>query len=127
MGFQKLKLPDCPNCGRSAVRVLESKKAQHGQRRRKECEECKHRFTTYEISSEAYAKHEHFLRLHQQLSRLICNSVADQVEGGAPEIKCLTCFHSINDNCSFDFPEYDTIDSFDCNHYAPKSHASPLA
>jgi hypothetical protein len=118
MGFQKLKLPDCPQCGKSAVRVLESKKAQHGQRRRKECEDCKHRFTTYEISSEAYAQYEHLLHLHQQLSKLMGTSVVDQIEDRLPEIKCLTCSHNINDNCSFDFPEYHTADSFDCNHYA---------
>jgi hypothetical protein len=125
MGFQKLKLPDCPRCGKSAVRVLESKKAQHGQRRRKECEKCNHRFTTYEIPSETYAKFEHFLYLHQQLSKLICDSVADQTEDKVPEIRCLTCSYNINDNCSFDFPEYDTAESFDCNHYDLKLH--PLA
>ncbi len=124
MGFQKLKLPDCPRCGKSAVRVLESKKAQHGQRRRKECEECNHRFTTYEIQSETYAKYEQFLYLHQQLSKLVCGSVVDQTENTGPEIKCPTCSYNINDSCSFDFPEYDTAESFDCNHYDLKSHPS---
>jgi hypothetical protein len=126
MGFQKLKLPDCPRCGKSAVRVLESKKAQHGQRRRKECEECKHRFTTYEIPSETYVKYEHFLYLHQQLSKLIRGSVVDQTQSKMPEIKCSTCSYNTNDNCSFDFPEYDTSESFDCNHYDSKSQASEV-
>ena len=124
MGFQKLKLPDCPRCGKSAVRVLESRKAQHGQRRRKQCEKCKHRFTTYEIPSETYVKYEHFLLLHQQLSELICGSVVDQTKGKMPEVKCLTCSYNINENCSFDFPEYNTAESFDCNHYNLKLHAT---
>jgi len=33
------------------------------------------------------------------------------------EPKCSSCNHNKGSMCSFDFPEYDTPDSFDCNHY----------
>ncbi len=40
----------CPNCGFSESRVVDSRAAEEGQviRRRRECEKCKNRFTTYE-------------------------------------------------------------------------------
>jgi len=40
----------CPICGAPSTRVIDSRPAEAGQsiRRRRECENCKHRFTTYE-------------------------------------------------------------------------------
>ena len=40
----------CPNCGATETRVIDSRPAENSQaiRRRRECEECAHRFTTYE-------------------------------------------------------------------------------
>ena len=40
----------CPKCSSNSIRVLESRSAEAGQsvRRRRECMECKFRFTTYE-------------------------------------------------------------------------------
>jgi transcriptional repressor NrdR len=40
----------CPFCGSSATRVVDSRPAEHGRaiRRRRECEDCSDRFTTYE-------------------------------------------------------------------------------
>ena len=40
----------CPKCGGNKSRVVDSRQAEEGNtiRRRRECEECQHRFTTYE-------------------------------------------------------------------------------
>ncbi|MEO0853585.1 MAG: transcriptional regulator NrdR [Cyanobacteria bacterium J06648_11] len=40
----------CPRCSSQTIRVLESRSAESGQsvRRRRECSDCKYRFTTYE-------------------------------------------------------------------------------
>lgn len=40
----------CPSCGASGTRVIDSRPAEAGSaiRRRRECEVCEHRFTTYE-------------------------------------------------------------------------------
>ncbi|NGP45015.1 transcriptional regulator NrdR [Bacillaceae bacterium SIJ1] len=40
----------CPNCGKNSSRVLDSRQADEGHsiRRRRECEECNYRFTTFE-------------------------------------------------------------------------------
>lgn len=37
----------CPHCGKT-TKVLESRESEHGLRRRRECEKCGKRFTTYE-------------------------------------------------------------------------------
>ena len=40
----------CPACGHSDSKVLDSRPTENGSiKRRRECEKCKHRFTTYEI------------------------------------------------------------------------------
>lgn len=43
----------CPNCGYEENRVIDSRplNKENGIRRRRECEECKYRFTTYEYVS----------------------------------------------------------------------------
>ncbi len=38
----------CPYCGQMATRVIDSRTAESGIRRRRECQECSERFTTYE-------------------------------------------------------------------------------
>lgn len=121
MAFQKLRLPDCPECGASAVRVLESKKAEHGQRRRKHCEACNYRFTTYEISSEHYSKYDHFLSMHQELCKIIGYVPGEAVNRQEPQEeqnKCMECSNNLGASCAFEFPEYNTLDSYDCNHYS---------
>lgn len=114
MAFQKLVQPDCPECGKPAVRVLESKKASHGQRRRKHCEACGYRFTTYEVSADFYNEAQQNMILVSKLHALLGgNALASQ----PVIIKCGDCLHNQGDNCAFGFPEHDTPDSFDCNHY----------
>jgi hypothetical protein len=34
------------------------------------------------------------------------------------EIKCDECMHNNGKRCAFDFPEYDTDESYDCNQYS---------
>lgn len=45
---------DCPNCGRMATKVIESRQKLDGTcRRRRQCE-CGHRFSTIEVSADKY-------------------------------------------------------------------------
>jgi hypothetical protein len=34
------------------------------------------------------------------------------------EIKCDECVHNNGKRCAFDFPEYGTDESYDCNQYS---------
>ena len=115
MGFQKQERGKCPSCNGLGVWTIESRKATHGQRRRKECSLCGHRFTTYEISSEDYAKYDHFLYMHEELCKRLGTFQAQPMM--QDKIKCTTCHYNNGYECSFDFPEYNTSDSSDCNHY----------
>ena len=47
-------LSNCTECGQPALKVLESRITAHYRRRRKACEACGAKFTTYEISREDY-------------------------------------------------------------------------
>jgi hypothetical protein len=114
MGFQKQILPECPQCKQPGLRVLESKKSPDGQRRRKACECCNYRFTTYEVSADFYNEAQQNLIVVSKLHALLGgNALASQ----PMIIKCGDCSYNQGDNCSFGFPEYNTPDSFDCNHY----------
>lgn len=46
----------CRECGCEESRVIESRPAPRGVRRRRVCDRCSHRFTTIEIASEEYAE-----------------------------------------------------------------------
>ena len=50
---------NCTECGQPALKVLESRITAHYRRRRKACEACGAKFTTYEISREDYQLLEH--------------------------------------------------------------------
>lgn len=114
MAFQKPILPDCPECKQPGLRVIESRKTADATRRRKKCECCGIRFTTYEVSADFYNEAQQNLILVSKLYALLSgNALASQ----PLIIKCSDCSHNQGDNCAFGFPEYDTTDSHDCNHY----------
>lgn len=114
MGFQKAILPECPQCKQNGLRVIESRKVSHGTYRRKKCDCCDFRSTTYEVSGDFYNEAQQNLVLVSKLHALLGgNALASQ----PVIIKCADCSHNQGDTCAFGFPEYDTPDSFDCNHY----------
>lgn len=114
MAFQKQLLPECPHCKQNGLRVIESRKADHGTRRRKQCECCEIRFTTYEVTADFYNEAQQNLILVSKLYALLSGKA---LVSQPVIIKCADCSHNQGDNCAFGFPEYDTPDSFDCNHY----------
>lgn len=114
MAFQKSILPQCPQCKQSGLRVIESRKTADGTRRRKKCECCDYRFTTHEVSADFYKEAQQNLILVSKLYALLSgNALASQ----PAIIKCADCSHNQGDTCAFEFPEYGTVDSYDCNHY----------
>jgi hypothetical protein len=104
----------CPECNQNGIRVIESRAASNGARRRMQCDCCSHRFTTYEVSADFYNEAQQSLILVSKLYALLSgNALASQ----PAIIKCADCSHNQGDACAFEFPEYSTIESFDCNHY----------
>jgi hypothetical protein len=114
MTFQRPQLSQCPVCKTHSLITIESRKTEHGTRRRKECEHCKHRITTHEVSVDFYNEAKQNMLLVSKLYALLnSNTLFLQ----PVIIKCMDCCHNQGDNCAFGFPEHDTPDSFDCNHY----------
>lgn len=114
MAFQQPQLPQCPVCKTYSLVTIESRKTDHGTRRRKECEHCKHRITTHEVSVDFYNEAKQNIIVLSKLYALLSGKalVSEPVI-----IKCGDCSYNQRGNCAFGFPEYDTPDSFDCNHY----------
>lgn len=114
MAFQKQILPECPQCKKNGLRVIESRKASHGTRRRKACDYCDFRLTIYEVSADFYNEAQQNLLLISQFHKLLGSQPLPWLPA---EIKCKDCIHNEAGLCAFNFPEYDTVDSYDCNHY----------
>ena len=113
MPFEQLFLPACPACGEHTVYIIESKKAQNGQRRRKQCNKCKHRFTTFEIDELEYKQLMRSVALLRKVSKVLGASSVP-----APSNRCTDCMHATDRGCSFEFPEFGTSDADDCMHFS---------
>ncbi len=111
MGFGP-DLSLCPSCGYFAVRVIESRKSKLARRRRYSCDKCSHRATTHEVPDDFFQEAKENARIIEKLRDALG---ASQVS--LPQSQCPTCTHNSGGACSFDFPEYGTSDSFDCNHF----------
>ena len=94
----------CGECGSLAVFIIESRPLPRGgRRRRKRCDRCGHRATTYEISQEEYKA----LRKGKALPRKT-----------TPSVQCDTCIHWETTSCGFDFPEAGGWFAADCSCYS---------
>jgi len=118
-------LAKCPNCKENQAKTIESRTTSLSIRRRKECESCGHRFTVHEVSSEFFeeSKQNQILIFHlrKMLGELPLNSGVESPPSGVsfkPLNKCSDCQHNKDGcYCAFEFPEYDTAESYDCNHF----------
>jgi hypothetical protein len=94
----------CPFCGSLALFVVESRPLpKGGRRRRKRCDRCAEKFTTYEISQEEYKA----LRKGKATPK------------ATPSLSCDTCIHWEKEttSCGFDFPEAGGWFAADCSCY----------
>jgi len=77
--------------------------------------------TTHEVSADFFEEAKRNLYLVEQLHKLM--KVTPLTSGvSVSEFralnKCSDCHHNKDGcYCEFDFPEYDTADSYDCNHF----------
>ena len=82
----------CPFCGSLALFVVESRPLpKGGRRRRKRCDRCAEKFTTYEISQEEYKA----LKKGKKVHPIVV----------APKDICSNCIHWGEGNCDLGFPE----------------------
>jgi len=128
MAFQKAILPDCPQCNQPGLRVIESRRTGLSTRRRKKCDCCHYRITTHEVTADFFEEAKRNLYLVEQLYKLMNNQpLTSDGDDSTPSVsatkfkalnKCGDCHHNKDGcYCAFDFPEYDTAESYDCNHF----------
>jgi len=121
MTFPRIILPSCPKCKELSLKVIETRKSKESIRRRKKCELCGYRITTHEVTATFFEQAKKCVSLTEQIKGLF----GDQFTGQTMELalkqnscKCIDCHFNIDMiRCSFDLPEYDTDESFDCIHY----------
>ncbi len=128
MGFQKLILPKCPKCNEPRLQTIEPVKGEKSTRRRRKCQACGHRVTTHEVSVDFFEQAKKSMLFMDQVKRLFegkLSLVHTQPECISIGCKCNSCQFNIKGKfCNFELPEYDTDDSFDCNHYQPQQEAA---
>ena len=93
---------NCPECGSLAVFILETRNAGTAKRRRKRCDRCGHRETTYEITQQEY------FRLRKGKA---------SVEPEPPRLSCDSCTHWKTTSCGMDFPEAGGKFAAECSCY----------
>ena len=98
---------NCSSCGSLAVFIIESRNTATARRRRKRCERCGHRETTYEISQDLY---------RQLLGK--SRSSPGPKPGPQGSRTCSSCIHWETTSCGFDFPEAGGWFAADCSCYS---------
>ena len=114
MAFQKTLLPECPNCKQPGLRVIESRQTHLSTRRRKQCDYCEARFTTHEVTADFFEEAKQNLLLVSQFYKLL-NTQPTEIK--TEESLCVDCIYNNGNQCTYDFPEYDTPESSDCTWY----------
>jgi hypothetical protein len=125
MAFAKAILPDCPQCKQPGLRVIESRKSTLSTRRRKKCDYCGYKITTHEVTADFFEEAKQNQILVKQMRNLLGADLP--IPGVEPPPsgvdfkalnKCSDCQHNKDGcYCAFEFPEYDTAESYDCNHF----------
>lgn len=127
MPFESI-LPKCPACNVCSFRTTQTVRTLVATRRRKECDSCNYKLTTHEVLDDFFQQAKRNKALIQKLKIFFDKNEAWEMPEDTPlvvskeedtENKCPTCIHNKVGTCSFDFPEYDTNDSFDCTNFLP--------
>lgn len=123
MTFLRTQLPNCTNCAEGKFFIKETRKAESAVRRRRMCDRCGHRDTVYEVSAEFFQEAKANQQIVSKLKQLVGSSATLQPITPPQEIKCTKCYLNKGTQCSFELPEYNTQEAFDCIHFA-FSHAN---
>jgi len=121
MTFQHIILPQCPQCKEKELKTIESRTTKQSTRRRKECGACGYRITTHEVSADFFEEAKQNQILVAQMRKLLGADLpipGVSVSEFRALNKCSDCQHNKDGcYCAFEFPEYDTAESYDCNHF----------
>ncbi len=105
----------CPECGEQGFRVIESRFVEDTKRRRKACEKCGHRMTTYEVSQKFYKTANHNAQIVGKL-RVALGTDAS-VGKRQKSATCDSCQYMTKGECLFGFPEAGGEFASECSTY----------
>lgn len=106
----------CPDCGSRSLEVIEARRTATAFRRRKQCNACHARHTTYEVSSDWYQQAEHNAILRSVLTKHL-GATEPAPSATSDPIPCYTCKLAGASACDLGLPEYGTADAIDCIHF----------
>jgi transcriptional regulator NrdR family protein len=109
----------CPFCNEQDCITIESRISKTSRRRRKECQSCKTRHTSHEVSEEFF---EQAIENQRLITHLIEKLKIRNEPRFVPAVKsfsvtCDSCVHMMSSGCSFDFPEAGDGFAEDCSMY----------
>jgi hypothetical protein len=110
----------CPQCGSRSLEIVESRKTSTAFRRRKQCLQCNHRHTTFEVSSDWFREAERNARLHAALIKHLELPALTPL-ATPPLIPCFGCKLARSSSCDLELPEYGTEEAVDCIHFEATS------
>lgn len=96
----------CPVCKQRTAITLESRSNKdNSRRRRKECSECKHRFTTHEVSEEFYKTALTNKKALDTIMKCLNLNESSLINGESDGYDCGDCVHMRSFGCGFEFPD----------------------
>lgn len=103
-------LGTCPKCKQKEQVTIRTRTTSEGfTRRRKECRECGHRATSYEVDEAFYTRSKALLSKLTEMLELFENTSTTTV--------CDTCEFNTGDRCDHEFPEFGTQEAKYCTLY----------
>jgi hypothetical protein len=104
--FPKQVGSECPFCKQQTCITIESRiNKDNTRRRRKECTECKHRYTAYEVSEEFYKTALVNQRAVDNFIKSLNLNLTPQLTHDFIADTCDDCVYMRSSGCSFDFPD----------------------
>jgi hypothetical protein len=117
MPFNKQLLPICPSCKEPGLRVIETRVTLSSTRRRRQCDFCKHRVTTHEVSeqflNEAKDNASALVKIRSCLGYDGASSSSSSSSNDYA--RCFECEFEDDNKCSLGLPEFGTSEAADCN------------
>lgn len=105
----------CPACEVGSLVALETRNVSGINRRRRQCKECGHRVTTYEIPQETYQELRTAADTLARVQRALYPSGSPTPE--SEPLPCHSCHFVASGACSFGYPEAFTTDAIGCSQY----------
>lgn len=109
----------CPFCNQKDCLTIDSRTTKISRRRRKECQTCKKKHTSHEVSEEFFKQAIENERLIKYFIKKlkIRNKFTPPSVGTETSITCESCAYMMSSGCSFDFPEAGDDFAEECSMY----------